>query len=458
MKAARPNILMITCHDLGRFLGCYGWKTVHSPHLDALAGDGLRFSHAFCAAPQCSPSRAALFTGRFPHANGVMGLTHADFGWDLHSSERHLGQILKDAGYNTALVGVHHEVRGRDPNVLETRLGMRIERTKGTAAEITDAAADTLARLSRAGGPFYLQVGYTEPHRLRSERDAPNTMGFRGDHIEADGSCGVSVPPYLADTPLAREEIAELQGAVRYLDGEVGRLLNVLKREGAEGNTLVIFTTDHGLALPRAKCSLYDPGLETALVVRYPSRGWTGGRTIDHLVSNVDIVPTILDLLGDDGESGIQGQSLLSLVEGGSQNPRTCIYGELTYHKYYDPKRCIRTHRYKLIVNFTVAPSFMDTSQSWRPRTETRVPKEPAISPSPLVELYEIERDPNEWRNMADDPDCVETRTNLLQELYSWMRETHDPLLRGAISPPRHRDAMRLLSGAVEQNEAQGGR
>src|SRR5919204_2146664 len=103
-----PNILFFTCHDLGRHLSCYGHTTIRTPALQALADEGVRFDNVFCTAPQCSPSRASLHTGRYPHATGVMGLAHPPFSWPLAPTERHLAQLLGEAGYSTALVGMQH--------------------------------------------------------------------------------------------------------------------------------------------------------------------------------------------------------------------------------------------------------------------------------------------------------------------------------------------------------------
>lgn len=438
------------CHDLGRFLGCYGIPTVQTPNLDALANDGVRFDRAFCMAPQCSPSRASLFTGRVPHSNGVMGLTHGHFAWNLHADERHLAAQLKAAGYTTSLLGVHHESLVSAPEVVAERLGFDEVVPHGLADTVADRSVERLERFAGSEQPFYLQVGFQEPHRMRGSDDKDDVLGFLGDHMQADEELGVTVPPYLVDTEGSKREVAEIQGAVRHMDAAVGRILTRLRELGLEESTIVVFTTDHGLALPRAKCSLYDPGLEVALMARYPAGGWTGGRTTQTLVSNVDVVPTLLEGAGLPVSERIQGRSLLPLLAGEEDNyvERTEIFGEMTYHDYYDPRRCVRTERHKLIVNFSSAPDFMDPSQSWRPRSTARAPHAGQGAYHKPVELYDLSTDPIELTNLADDPAYADVRRELLGRLYSWMAETKDPLLEGAVTSPLHRRAVGELSDA----------
>jgi len=443
-----PNVLMITCHDLGRSLHCYGMPTVHTPRLDAFAASGVRFTQAFCTAPQCSPSRSSLFTGRYPHANGMMGLGHRDFAWDLHPAERHLGQVLHDAGYATQLVGVHHESRHRDAAEVAARCGMEMVSFEERGEVITAQAIAHLTAFAQEDRPFYLQVGYSEPHRMIAQaRHEDDYMGFIGDYITPDDTLNVTVLPYLRDTPGTRRELAELQGAVRYVDTAIGDLLDALHAQGREADTLVIFTTDHGVALPRAKCALYDPGLEVALMLRLPARGWNGGRVLDALLSNVDVFPTILDALGLPVSATVQGRSFRPLLDGEAYIPRECVYGEMTYHDYYDPRRAIRTAQHKLIVNFTAAPAFMDPSQSWRPRSDTTTPANPKLAYHPLMELYDLAADPWEQHDCADDPAYATVRTDLLAQLGAWMRDTGDPLLKGAVTSPLHTRAVTALGG-----------
>lgn len=454
----KPNVLLLHCHDLGRHLGCYGVDTIRTPHLDALAADGVRFDQAYCTAPQCSPSRASLFTGRYPHTAGVLGLTHAQFAWDLFDDERHLAQELKDAGYTTSLLGVHHESSGaRSVPQMQARLGFdrarpAVERTgrPDRADAVARAACQELERLAGSDQPFYLQVGFVEPHRLPGfSRDEPGYMGFVSDYMEPDDELGVTVPAYIADEgESTRAELAELQGAIHYLDRAVGQVLATLDERGLAEDTLVVFTTDHGLALPRAKCALYDPGLETALLMRYPARGWTGGRVLTELISNIDVLPTVLEAAGVTAGDRVHGRSLAPALDDATPAPeidRDEIYGEMTYHDYYDPRRCVRTRTHKLIVNFTAAPGFMDPSQSWRPRT---TPVVPVRDYHPAVELYDLVADPHETTDVAEEPACQEVRDKLLQHLDRWMHETADPLLDGAVTSPLHRRSVAVLAAA----------
>jgi N-sulfoglucosamine sulfohydrolase len=449
----RPNVVVFTCHDLGRFLGCYGVPTVATPHLDALAADGVLCTRAFCTAPQCSPSRASLFTGRYPHCNGVMGLTHAHFAWDLHPEERHLAQVLREAGYTTVLVGVHHESRRTDDQQLARRCGYDEVLPGGRGEAVSAHAMAALRRLAGRDRPFFLQVGYVEPHRMRGPGES-DYIGFLGGYLQPDAERGVTVPPYLRDTAGTRAELAELQGAVRYVDAAVGQVLGALRELGLDEETLVVFTSDHGVALPRAKCSLYDPGLEIPLIFRWPGRGWRGGRVCDALISNLDVFPTILEAAGLSAAPSVQGRSLTALLDGRHRAHRDAIFAEMTYHDYYDPRRAIRTDRYKLIVNFSAAPAFMDPTQSWRPRSDPLVPAQPALAYHPPLELYDLEHDPHERADLAADPGWAEVRQELLARLHAWMVETADPLLQGAVPSPMHRWALEALSAAAAAGTA----
>lgn len=447
----RPNILLFHCHDLGVYLHCYGAPTVRSPHLDAFAEQGVRFANSYCTAPQCSPSRASIFTGRYPHNNGVMGLCHANFAWDLHPDERHLAQILKDAdrkgasaGYATEAVGIIHETRSGP-----ARCGYENHEGKAHASAAVNAAIERLDHLTHnEDRPFFLSVGTIEPHRLRTEGEE-DYIGFLTREFGPDTALGVHVPGYLRDTEGTRAELAELQGSIHYLDAQFGRLMAAVRELGLEDDTLVIFTTDHGYAMPRAKCSLYDPGLAVAFMLRLPSRkGWHGGLVKDEMISNVDYLPTLLELLGIPIPGNVQGRSFAPLLDGAPFEPRTEIFGEISHHDYYDPRRCIRTATHKLIVNFSSAPFFMDPSQSWRPRSDTVVPENNALAYHEAVELYDLREDPWESNDLAEDAAHAPLRKQLLARLHRHLRETGDPILEGAITPPLHRKALRILEEA----------
>jgi arylsulfatase A-like enzyme len=431
MSQSRPNVIIIHCHDLGQHLGCYGVASVVSPNLDAFAASGVRFANHFCTSPSCSPSRASIFTGRYPHNTGVLGLTHAPFNWDLNPDETHLAQLFQAAGYRTACFGVMHETHSS-----AQRCGYETHDPRGHATTAVDNALTYLReRRIHPAEPFLLTVGFFEPHRLPPAGNPFGDHDFIGAKLAPDESCGVVVPGYLRDTPGTRRELAELQGAIRYIDAEFARLLAAPPPE----NTFVIFTTDHGIAMPRAKCSLYDPGLRTALLLRGP--GLPAGQVREELVSNIDLLPTLLELLGLPVPPNVQGRSLF----GPRALPRSEIFAEMTYHDYYDPRRCVRTATHKLIANFSAAPSFMDPSQSWRPRADTVVPVNHALAYHVPVELYDLRQDPWEQTNLANQPAHTAIRRELAARLRRHLEETADPLLRGAVAGPLHWQALAEL-------------
>lgn len=453
---ARPqNVLLIHCHDLGRFLGAYGVETVSTPRLDALAADSVVFERAFSAAPQCSPARAALFTGTYPQRNGVLGLTHAPFSWDLNDPSSHIASRLRSEGMRTQLIGVQHESLVLDDVTVASRLGFDVVQSHGAGGVQSDSSGDLVAartidaltEYAEAGEPFYLQVGFYEPHRIPSPDDAPGVMGFLGGYIDPHSELGHTVPPYLTDDERARTEIAELQGAVRYMDAHVGRVLDAVDELGLTDSTIVVFTTDHGLALPRAKGTLYDAGLGVALMIRAPRRPGWGGTRVESLVSHLDVRPTLLELLGLPFDSDADGTSLAPLVDGPAAETRL-MYGQLTYHDYYSPKRSVRSDRYKLIINFANAPTPMDPSQSWFRRSAPRDLSGGGIRTNALVELYNLEADPDEHVNLASDEAYRLVSDELARAMLAWMRDVDDPLLAAGPRSPLHEAALRFLESA----------
>jgi len=399
----------MTSHDLGRHLHCYGVESVVSPHLDAFAAEGVRYEMAFATAPQCSPSRASIATGRYPHNNGVMGLAHHGFDWELSPSTPHVAAILGAAGFETHIFGMQHV------SLHPERLGFQHEHPTGDAEEVI-AAAPRDRRL-------YLEINYEDTHR-----PYPKGEGREGK---------VDIPAYIPKGPEAESEFRALQVAIRAMDAAAGRVLAALEKAGRANDALVIFTTDHGLPMPRAKCTLYDPGLEGALLMRWPERGLVGGTTRPELVSNIDLLPAILEAAGVAVPDGVQGRSLLHSGAG-----REAIFAEKTFHSYYDPMRCIRTRRHKYIRNFETAfavevPGDIQLSPIFRAD-----PSRYSRDRESVVELYDLEADPLEQHNLAGTAGIEAIEKKLSADLWSWMRETDDPLLKGPVPSPRYHQAM----------------
>ena len=378
-----PNIVYLHSHDTGRYVQPYGHQ-VPTPNIQRLADQGLLFRQAFSAAPVCSASRAALLTGEYSHANGMLGLAHR--GYRLADYTHHLVHTLREAGYWSGLIGEQH--LSGDPEDIGYDRVVQIDSTH--AQDIAPATAALLAGGVRE--PFFLSVGFFETHRDYFEPTSVRDALY-------------SLPPAnLPDTPETRRDMAAYKASARSLDQGVGAVLNALDEHELADDTLVIFTTDHGLAFPGAKATLTDRGLGVLLIMRGPG-GFHGGRVSDALVSQIDLYPTICELAGIDTPAWARGRSLLPLVRREVTEVNDAIFGEITFHAAYEPQRAIRTRRYKYIRRFDnghpgpVLPNIDDS-----PSKDLLLAHGFAERELPEEELYDLVLDPNEAANLVADP------------------------------------------------------
>ena len=413
MSPSRPNILYIHSHDTGRYVEPYGYQ-VPTPNIQLLADQGVLFREAFCAAPTCSGSRAALLTGQYCHTNSMTGLAHR--GWKLADYSHHLIHSLGEVGYHSILVGEQHisttvDVLGYD-----------------YVAPISDNLAEsivptTLHLLEDVPEPFFMSVGFFETHRdfgvPTSVRDTLYSLP----------------PPNLPDNPITREDMASFKASARSLDQGIGAVLNALHSLGLASRTLIICTTDHGLAFPGSKATLFDRGIGVMMLMRGPGP-FSGGKVIDAMVSHLDVFPTLCDVAGAEHPDYLQGSSLIPLLSGEVDRVSEEIFAEITFHASYEPQRAVRTDRWKYIRRFDDYPyralANCDDSATKTFMIEAGWGDEVI----PRERLYDLLLDPNEDRNLAEDPDHGAVLAEMRGRLDRWMEETDDPLLDGPVAPP----------------------
>ena len=426
---SKPNIVFITSHDTGDWLNCYGHHTVNTPHLDAFAGEGCRAEASFCTSPVCTPSRGALMTGRYPQSNGLMGLIQTPYRWRFHEGERHLSHLLRDAGYRTVLFNHQHEAAADAPLGFTERRLHDVGREKLLTGESVSTASETaeafraFLRENNGATPFYAQIGFFETHTR-----------FEWNGAIPYSAKGVEIPPFVEADSDAREHIAALQGSISTLDDAVGAIIGAVRETGAAEETLVVFTVDHGVELPRCKWELYDGGIRTALLFCWPGGGVSGGGVISSLISNVDVVPTLLELIGAEIPDNIQGRSFANNLRSSDAAPhRDAVFAMMLGNNRWSESRCVRTNRHKLIRNFSANRSFippikMNGVNEQRER--------------PVVELYDLETDPYELDNIAGEEGSRSVREELDGVLLAWMEEVKDPILSGPVRTPYYQMAI----------------
>lgn len=406
------NILYLHSHDTGRYVQPYGFA-VPTPNIQELAARGITFRQAFSASPQCSPSRAALLTGQYPHQNGQVGLVNR--GFVMQAYERHIIHTLHANGYISALCGVQHIARKKE----DIGYHCILPYSRETGGRIT-AVQEFLEKAACRKQPFFLSVGFGLTHRPFPE--------------DKDGRyCRPPLP--LPDTPETRRDMAGFIDLAQQFDTACGEILDALDQAGLAGDTLVICTTDHGMASPKMKCNLTDHGTGVMLIMAGPA-GFDGGKVCDGLVSQVDIFPTICNMLGVEKPDWLEGVSLMPLVKHEMDQVREAVFTEQSFHCTYEPMRAIRTPRYKYIRRFD------STGTVHLPNCDPGFSKNLLMQegwqdqPVEDEELYDLVFDPNEACNRVNDPALQDLLFLLRDGLEEWMRETNDPLLEGPMIPP----------------------
>ena len=406
-----PNILYLHSHDTGRYVQPYG-HAVSTPNIQRLAEGGVLFRQAFCANPTCSPSRASLLTGKWAHCCGMLGLVNRGFSMSDYS--QHIVHTLRDgAGYHSVLGGLQHVAQ--DP----AQIGYdRILEGERSPEKVVSRTVDFLK--AAPPQPFFLDVGFFVTHR-----------GFPEPGPDEDPRYCLPPAP-IPDTPENRYDMAAYKASARILDNSIGAVLDALDENGLAENTLVICTTDHGLAFPSMKCNLTDHGIGVMLIMRGPG-GFTGGKVCDAMVSHIDVLPTICDLLDIVVPKGVQGSSMVPLIRGEMESVHDEIFAEVNYHAAYEPQRAVRTQRWKYIRRYSDRQKPVLPNCDGGPTKDVWMQhgwQDQYVAPE---QLYDLIFDPNETHNLVNDSVVAAVLDDMRHRLDRWMLETDDPLLHGPV-------------------------
>ncbi len=465
LLAAEKNIVFVIADDLSPTLGCYGDMAAVTPSIDRLAADGTLFRYAFATTASCSASRSVILSGLHNHRNGHYGHLHSYHKFSSFPWVKTLPVLLAKAGYRTARAGKHHN-GPEDIYFFETKI-------KGNARSTVEMA-NNCEEFIKADDkkPFFLYYATSDPHRGGGEANElphkPNRFGNKPNKGAYPGvkevfydPAKVTVPPFLPDTPETRAELAQYYQSTSRVDQGHGRLMEILKKNGKWENTIIIFTSDHGMAFAGGKTTVYEGGLRVPFIVRNPYQK-ERGNTNNAMLSFVDIVPTLLDFAGGyDAKNGaakpelammpagrgtkkgpykFHGRSFLPILAEKNPNGWDRINASHTFHEIqmYYPMRVVRDRKYKLIWNIAHPLPYPFASDLWAaPSWQAQWKKGQSANYGkktvreyinrPQFELFDISADPNEAVNLAADAKYAKVLEEYKAKLKAFQNSTQDP-------------------------------
>jgi len=414
-KAERPNVLLVIADDMTwSDAGCYGNPDVKTPNIDELAAEGMRFSRCFTATAMCAPSRQQLYTGLYPVKNGAYP-NHSR----VKPGTKSIANYLKDLGYRVGIAGKKHYAP-----------------PESYPFQTVAATADNYAAIEKfinrdKTQPYLLVVAYKQPH-------LPWNTGKAQDCDPKK----LKLTPYMVDTTETREGLARYYAEITYLDAQIAKCMELVDQSGTQDNTAFIFTSEQGSAFAHCKWTLYDSGIRTAFIARWPKRIKAGSVT-DAMVQYVDVTSTLIELAGGEPIRGLDGFSFLPILLGQKDSHRDVTYGVHTtkgIHSGSDcyPIRSIRTATHKYIMNLNHKSEFSnniterDTGRFWKSWVEKAKTDADAARKvkmyvrRPAEELYDLEKDPCEVNNLAGDPQYRPLMDSLQKQLLKWMEQQGD--------------------------------
>ncbi len=441
--ASHPNVLIITvddmsCDSIGVF-GCELEET--SPHVDRLAARSLRFEHAHTVVGNCKPSRNVMWSGRYPHNNGVEGFySNNDPDYPV------LCDLMKAHGYFTGIRGKASHSTPYYPYAWDIDLDTLPDGTKAHIKDIESyhtSTAHGITSAKEAGKPFCLLINISDPHKpFYGVKGKDENFDDPHKPTRVFSAEEVPVPRFLPDDPAIREELAKYYSSVRRADDCVGAALRALKESGQEEDTFILFLSDHGMPLPFAKTQVYHHSTRTPLIVHWPGVTEAGAVDKRHMVSAVDFVPTLLDVVEAPHPEGLDGRSFAALLKGETQKNRNMIF------KVYNenaggqrtPMRSVETREYVYIFNpwsdgerimtgATMGTASYRRMQALAKTDEYIAGRVRLFNHRILEELYDTREDRDGLHNLADDPDHAEEIARLRKALEKWMVRTGDPAL-----------------------------
>ncbi|EPR66594.1 Arylsulfatase [Cyclobacterium qasimii M12-11B] len=427
----RPNILLIVSEDNSSDLGCYGNSLVHTPNLDKLSNNGVKFLNAYTTYAVCSPSRSSIFTGLYPHQNGQLGwATHY---YALYSGIKVLPNYLKETGYRTGILGkIHVNPAERFDFDFEALPGSNFQKES-----LKDYATQAKEFVSQSEDPYFLMVNFPDAHLpFQNEVEGLPTQKVDRNKIKE------TLPFVGVNNERLLDQTEAYYNCMNRLDESIGMLLDSL---GDLSNTCIIYLSDHGAQFSRGKLTNYEGGLKVPFIISYPEKIKEIGSSRDELISVIDILPTVLDLTETLGDFNLPGRSLMDLFSEDETEWRTHLGadGEGASPVFYFPRRSIRGDRYKLIHNIDVGrgefPAFTayanpdfgsgaTIEEIAASDAKVRQAYETWRKP-PEWELYDLQEDPWEFENLADKPGLEAVLVTMKEALDAWREDTRDPFL-----------------------------